>query len=370
MKILFVNFTKFWGGGENWTYQFLAELKKRNHSVVLLSNFQSELHSKAEVNNVEIYAFKVNKTSFLDYRLKIKVEKILIEQKPDAIILNSALEMKTIGLAIQASGCTNVILMRGIPVPMKLNPLKRYLFLHVVSHVVVNSNYVKKSLANVLKYIKNEPTIIYHGIQPDSMVFSEGTTKNIAIVGRLSYEKGVDIALKVIQKVLDHQPDAKLWIIGDGKERNSLRKLTIGLGVEQSVEYFGFLDNVDELLSKCSILIMTSRWEGFGLVLLEAMKLKIPCVAFDHTAANEIIVDNKTGFLIPNMNVDLMSERLIYLLLNPEKARKMGENGNDLLYSTFTLEKSIDKYEELIVKSLKNGKKHSNTLLSFYKEPE
>lgn len=351
MKILFVNFTKFWGGGEYWTSLVMDELKKREHSVILFSNIQGKLHLKAERNNIETHAFSVNKFSFLNFLKLSKIKKTLIKVKPDAIILNSTLELKIVGLAIKACGCQKVIFTRGIPSPMKVRLLKRYLFSTVVSNVIVNSNRTKESISNIIKYLKNEPEVIYHGIQPISLILSEGKTKNIAILGRLSYEKGVDIAIEVMQKVLFSQPDAKLWIIGDGKEKENLIRLTSKLGVQQSVEFFGFIDGVEKLLTQCSMLIMTSRWEGFGLVLLEAMKMGMPCLAFDHLAANEIIVNNETGFLIPNKSVDSMSEKVIYLLSNPEVSQRMGKKGNDLLKERFTLANSIDQYEKLIMRN-------------------
>ncbi|MDR3653132.1 MAG: glycosyltransferase family 4 protein [Paludibacter sp.] len=350
MKILFVNFTKFWGGGEYWTSLVMDGLKKRNHSVALFSNTQSKLHLDSQRDNIETYAFSVGKFTFLNLLKLSKIQKTLIDIKPDAIILNSNLELKTIGLLIKASGCSKVIFTRGIPSPMKMKPLKRYLFSNVVSDFIVNSIYVRKSVANVAKLLKNEPTVIYHGIDPDSIVFSECNTKNIAIIGRLSHEKGVDVAIRVMQKVLIPHPDAKLWILGDGKEKENLRNLASELGIQNSVKFWGFQQptEVDKLLTQCSMLILASRWEGFGLVLLEAMKFKLPSLAFDHTAANEIIIDSETGFLIPEMDIELMSEKAIYLLSNPEVGKQMGEKGNELLKQKFTIEKSLNQYEKLI----------------------
>ncbi len=348
MKILFVNFIKFWGGGESWTYQVMDELKKRNHSIILLSNTQSKLRLIAEQNGIETHSFKVSKLSFLDFLLQSKIKETINKIKPDVIFLNSSLELKTIGLILKSCGCSKVIFTRGIPSHMKLNPLKRYLFSHVVTNVIVNSNYVKESIWNITKHLKNEPVIIYHGIQPNSLISTEGNTKNIAIVGRLSHEKGVDIALHVMQQVLLSEPQAKLWIIGEGKERENLTNLAVELGIQNSVTFFGFVNDVESLLIQCSLLILTSRWEGFGLVLLEAMKLKIPCLAFDHVAANEIIINNETGFLIPDMNIGSMSEKINYLLSNPDVGKQMGQKGNELLKEKFTIDKSIDKFEKVM----------------------
>ena len=350
MKILFVNFIKFWGGGECWTYQVMSELKKRNHSVILISNTQSKLNLKAKQNDIETHSFAVRKLSFLNIFLISKIKRTLIKIKPDIIILNSSLELKTIGLIINKIGCGKVIFMRGIPSRIKIGPLKHHLFSNVVTDVIVNSKYVRNRILNITKLLKNKPEVIYHGIQPDSLITAEYTTKNIAIVGRLSNEKGIDIALQVMQKVLLLMPDAKLWIIGDGKEKENLINLASQIGIQNSVKFFGFIHDVDSLLSQCSLLIMTSRWEGFGLVLLEAMKLKMPCIAFDHLAANEIIINNETGFLIPDMNIESMSEKITYLLSNPEVMKQMGQKGNDLLKEKFTIEKIIDQYEDLITR--------------------
>ena len=348
MKILFVNFTRFWGGGEQWTYLVMDELRKRGHTICLLCNSGSELSERSSKNGFYNHDFSVNKFSVFNPILKSKIKKTLIEIKPDAIILNSTFELKVIGLLIKASGCPKVIFTRGIPAPMKMRPSKRHLFSHVVTNVIVNSEVVKNSISNITQFLKTEPDVVYHGIVPDSLVFSEVNNKNIVIVGRLSHEKGVDNAILVLQKVLEVHPDAKLWIIGTGKEESNLKKMSADLGLQNSVDFFGFKSEVEEHMLECSTLIMTSRWEGFGLVLLEAMKLKIPCIAFDHLAANEIIVNNETGFLIPDKSIELMAEKVNYLLSNPDIARNMGKNGNDLLKAKFSIAKCNDKYEEVL----------------------
>lgn len=350
MKILFVNFTEFWGGGENWTFQLMNELKNRGHSIILLSNNDSKLQTRVANNKILTFSFNIDKISFLNPLLVWKLKNTLNEINPDVIYLNSTLELKTLGLAIKLSRCKNVIFNRGIPCPIKLDPFKRYLFSNIVSDIIVNSNYVKESISDISKLTKHIPKVIYHGIETESKNFSEGGTKNIAIIGRLSNEKGVDLALHAFQKVLLKNPDTILWVIGDGKDKNNLIKLSQDLGITDSVRFFGHVNNVPNLLIQCSLLIMTSRWEGFGLVLLEAMKLKIPCIAFDHIAASEIIDNNESGYLIPNMNINLMAEKISYLLSNPELAQKFGENGNKILLEKFSMKHIMDQYENLLLK--------------------
>ncbi len=351
MKILFVNFVKFWGGGESWNLQLMDELRKRNHEIVLLSNKQSKLNTKAAESNFETHEVRVSKFSFINpFKLAI-IKRQLIAINPDAIILNSTLELKTIGLQIKACGCHKVLFLRGIPSPIKIDFYKRYLFSKVVSTVIVNSQYVKKSIANLNDILINPPEVIYHGINTETDKHASLESENIAIVGRLSHEKGVDIALKLMQLVLKEKPDAKLWIIGDGKEKENLIRLATELGITNSIIFKGFVQNVEELLVQCSMLLLPSRWEGFGLVLLEAMKLKMPCIAFNHTAANEIIVDGNSGYLIPEHNNGKMAEKIIYLLSNKAAAVQMGIYGNKVLIDTFSIENCINQHEKLLLKN-------------------
>lgn len=349
MTILFVNFTAFWGGGEGWIYRMMEEFRQRAYKVVLLTNYRSALFDKAHQNGYPTHTIQVNKLSFLNPFKQAMVKKKLLEIAPDAIFLNSTMELKTIGLQIGATTCKKVFFLRGIPQPIKIGTLKRHLFSKVVSHVIVNSEYVKKSIGNLTHLLPNEPQVIYHGIDTQGSKLGNHYAKRIAVVGRLSYEKGIDMALKIFQKVLTQHPESTLWIMGDGKEKDNLIQLSNELGVQESVKWCGFVQNVEDLLSQCSILLVPSRWEGFGLVLLEAMKLHIPCLAFDHTATNEIIIDQETGFLVPYPDIELMAEKISYLLSHPEIAKKMGDKGNEILEEKFSIEKSIRQYEQLIM---------------------
>ena len=349
MRILFVNFTKFWGGGEQWTFQLMAELQKRNHTIILLANTTSKLSEKAIESGFETHFLLVKKLSFIDPFFIFRARQKLAGIDSNATFINSVFELKTIGLLLNNSSKKKVIFNRGIPKVIKVDILKKYLFRKVVTDVIVNSNYVKNSLSNLAKYMKNGPEVVYHGIDPESNQQAKLDSKNIAIVGRLSHEKGVDYALEAMKIVLKSEPKAMLWVIGTGSEEAKLKQLAAELGIKDSVVFYGFSTEVEKLMLQCSMLIMTSRWEGFGLVLLEAMRLKIPCLAFDHIAANEIIADKESGFLIPSMNIDLMASKIVELLSDDLLRIKMGQHAYLLLNEKFTLDKCIDSYEKIIL---------------------
>lgn len=349
MKILFVNFTRFWGGGENWTLQIMEELRKRNHQIVLLSNNHSKLSEKATEKDFEVHSCNISKIGIFNLAHQPALYRILKNTKPDSIFINSTLELRTIGLQLIASGNNkNVVFNRSIPIKIRLSLFKKLLFKRAVTNVVVNSYSVKHTISNLLNYTKHEAEVIYHGIEIDTTKEAPLNNKNIAVIGRLSYEKGVDLALDALKIVIEHEPDTKLWIIGDGKERENLEKKAENLSISKSVEFKGFVKDVDAILCQCSLLVLPSRWEGFGLVLLEAMRLGIPCIAFDHTAANEIIIDNHSGFLIPNMDIELLANKMHTLISDKLLAEKMGKNGKEIAKEKFAMEICMNKYEKIL----------------------
>lgn len=348
MRILFVNFTRFWGGGEQWTFQLMNELQKRNHTIILLSNFSSKLAEKSLEAGFETHFLNVQKLSFLNPFFLYVVRNKLLKINTDVAFINSTFELKSIGLLLPQSSNRKVVFNRGIPKVIKTSYLKKYLFSKVVTDVVVNSNCVKDSLSNWTNCLRKEPEVVFHGIDPSTQLQAKLTTKNIAIVGRLSHEKGVDFAIHAMKILLKSVPDAQLWVIGSGKDANKLKELSIELGIQNAVVFHGFSKDVEKLMLQCSMLIMTSRWEGFGLVLLEAMRLKMPCLAFDHIAANEIIVDGYSGFLIPNMNLELMANKMVELLENDVLRKQMGANAYRVLEDKFNLKSCIDRYEKII----------------------
>ena len=102
------------------------------------------------------------------------------------------------------------------------------------------------------------------------------------------------------------------------------------------------------LCSRCALLVLPSRWEGSANVLLEAMLLHMPCVAFDLPSTREVVVENVTGYLVQPENTEELADHIVQLLQHPESIIAMGEAGYERLCAHFSLQKSIDRLEELL----------------------
>ncbi|KRB56890.1 glycosyltransferase family 4 protein [Flavobacterium sp. Root186] len=147
--------------------------------------------------------------------------------------------------------------------------------------------------------------------------------KRVIAVARNSYEKGLDRTLLIWEKTIQKHPDWILDIYTD--EVDSLNNIVIDLGLTSTINVFNFVKNIEEKYLESSILVMTSRFEAFPMVLIEAMSLGLPSISYDcPSGPRSIISDNENGFLIPNENLDLFSEKLSFLIENEELRMKFG----------------------------------------------
>ena len=161
----------------------------------------------------------------------------------------------------------------------------------------------------------------------DSSKFSDCSSKSVIYVGRYSYQKDIH-ALLQIWKIVTHQhPDWQLHIYGGyGIEQDQIlseiKKMDANIVVHESTS------DIMEKYKESSILLLTSRYEPFGLVLPEAMSCGLPVVAFDCPyGPRDIIHDGVDGFLVKNRDVELFAEKVCLLMDNPDLRLKMGKEG-------------------------------------------
>jgi len=202
---------------------------------------------------------------------------------------------------------------------------------------------------------------IHHGfdlpnlqIQPNSEC--RYATNQLIILGRIIPFKGHMLALKALVKVKETIADFKLIIIGHGDEEliSELNQFIRQNNLQPNVDFIGYKQNIYAYLSNSDIMLVPSIAEGFGLVFLEAMNAKLPIIGFDVPATNEIVTDNKTGFLIPTYDTDLMAKRIIELFNNKTLRENLSDGAKQKLTSYFSLDRMVTETIEFYNESLNN----------------
>lgn len=164
--------------------------------------------------------------------------------------------------------------------------------------------------------------------------------KTVLAVGTQSFNKGYDRLIDIWVKVNKVYPDWKLKIFGKQNLKEELEKKIGKLKLNKNILLFDPVKNIDEEYEKASIFTLSSRSEGFGMVLIEAMSYGIPCIAFDCPhGPGDIIKNNEDGYLIENNNIKGFSETLIKLIENKELRLNLGSKAKENVkrYSSFEI---------------------------------
>ncbi|MGW2038948.1 glycosyltransferase [Streptomyces virginiae] len=173
------------------------------------------------------------------------------------------------------------------------------------------------------------------------------TSKVVASVGRLAFEKGVDLLLDAWADAAPHHPDWVLRIYGAGVEEAALRAHCTGLGIDDSVEWMGSTDDVLGALRGASVFAQASRAEGFPITLLEAMAAGVPVAAFDCApGVREIVEHGEDGLLARLGNTMELAGHLHALMSDGELRDRLGDNAFHAV-KRYSSAEITDRWEEL-----------------------
>lgn len=167
----------------------------------------------------------------------------------------------------------------------------------------------------------------------------------VLIVGRMlaaERYKGHDQLIDAWPRVLQSVPAARLIVIGDGDDAARLRERAAQAGTPaDAIVFTGFIGGrtLDLLYDRCAVFAMPSRGEGFGLVYLEAMAHRLPCIGCRDNAAAEVIVDGETGILVDQADLGQLADAVVRLLSDRELRARMGAAGFRRAHDRFSFER-------------------------------
>jgi glycosyltransferase involved in cell wall biosynthesis len=175
--------------------------------------------------------------------------------------------------------------------------------------------------------------------------------RTVISVGRLSQVKGYTYLLEAMQIVSGVLPDTRLVVLGCGEEEERLREYSTKLGLHEAVRFAGFRDNPFKYMARSSVFVLSSIWEGFGNVIVEAMACGVPVISTDCPyGPGEIIENEVSGILVPARDSQALAAAILRVLQDPGLARRLVENGAARARE-FDVRTIVGEYEALLRES-------------------
>ena len=345
MKIAFVNDTFIQGRGADTVIYELAKRLGKRHEVFVIavdSDMPEENFKILKIKGRKLFSGNTIKDSLLYFPnvRKIRKEIIKLNKKYSFDILN--LHHSSLNLALR--GFPVVVTWHGSPISdnkirIRFNKfLLRSLKRNRVSITV--SDYLKKELSKVVGNIKIKR--MYNGVGKEFEPIKKAReNKYMFYVGRLEEHKCVSELIR-----LSRELDYPLHIAGAGPLENYLKEYSKRIGANK-VKFLGRVSREEliEQYQSCSFFVSASKWEGFGLIFIEAGACGKPSIAYNRGSVSEVIEDKKTGFLVDNYSE--LKQKAKILVENKKLREKMGKNALELS-KRFTWEIAAKGYERIL----------------------
>lgn len=228
----------------------------------------------------------------------------------------------------------------------------------LTDRIVANSHAVRADTIRAERIDPGKIVVIYNGIDttmfdvryepPDTDFLGlSRPAPLVVVVASLIPYKGHEYFLEAWRRVADRFPSARALLVGDGPERLRLERLAAQIGLGESVRFLGVRSDVARIVRAAYVLVHPSLQEGFSNAILEAMAAGKPVVATEVGGNPEAIVHEVTGLIVPPRDASAIAAAVGRLLLDPDLARRLGQEGRRRAREHFDISTMVQRYEML-----------------------
>ena len=269
----------------------------------------------------------------------------------------------TLFWGILCAKLTSVISLTRTTYPVfgvKKRELVDYFVLSFIDKIIVQAKFHKDHLMNSKNIPQEKIELIHNGIalerldkDVDIAALKQAMgipleSPVVGIVARLSPEKGHLDFLSAASKIIDLFPQTHFLIVGEGREKKKIEEKYRELEIHANVHMLGTRSDIPQIVSLLNIGVMSSYAETFSNAILEYMAAAKPVVATNVGGTPEMVINGKTGYIVPCNDPGALADAVIRLLKDKYLAKKMGEAGRERVKENFTIQRMINKYEALL----------------------
>ena len=366
-KILFIMYDLNGGGAEKVLLEILKKLNRNKYQVDLFLLRKQGIYLKETAKLVEIKSL-TGKRSFLNKFILFKKLSSLYREIKIRLFIAIPYLMK---LYIKKDYDVEVAFLEGVTTKLlskRKSNSKKIAWIHVdlskskldkniyenFNKIICVSGDCKNSFLKLCPFLEKNVKVIYNPIDKDNIlkksqekIGMQKTKLNIITLGRLTFQKGYDILLQAHNKLIKEGLNYNLIILGEGPERKKIEKYIIENNLENNTQLLGFKENPYSYLKEADIFVSSSRYEGYPLVLCEAICLEKPIIATNCTGPKEILENGKYGLMTEVENVNGLVEKMKKLILD-DKLREMYSELSKERAKIFDIRKTMQEIEDLL----------------------
>lgn len=362
MRILFINSIQMFAGGEIWMLRTLRALQQRGHEVWLCCRPHTELAERAAEAGIPVKLLRFR--GDFDPWCIFQLARFMHRHGIEIVLTNMDKELRNGGLAAKLAGVRVVIPRRGIDYPLKNRWRYRFAYNILATHLLANSHATKRALLRNAPWLNEKRIeVIHNGIALEAFVQSARRslrkewniaphTPVLGFVGQLDERKGLGVLLSAFALIHQRMPEARLVLAGEGPLREMIASEAREKGWEENLILAGFVKDVAAVMQTIDVLLLPSYWEGFGIVIIEAMACGKPVITTNISSMPEIVEHERTGYLIAPGEVEILASRALELLQDRALRERMGQAGRERAALHFSHDTMIARLEALFARAL------------------
>jgi len=181
-----------------------------------------------------------------------------------------------------------------------------------------------------------------------------GHTHIIGLIGRLAWEKGVDVFLRAAARVLGEFPSARFVVVGEGPDKDKLEQLVDELKIRGSVSMLGRRDDMPSVYASLDVMVSSSRQEGMPMAVLEGMASGVPLVASAVGEVPTVVLDGRTGVLVPPEDVNSLAAGILRLLRDPATRKRLGAAARQRVEEEYSAKRMTADYLRVYAQAIES----------------
>lgn len=363
------------GGTLEYLKLFFNHINKDEYEVYLACPSYGPMKKEIEDMGVKVYPLEMTREISLkdDLNSFMEMKKLIKGVNPDIVHLHSSKAGVLGKIASYLNKIPCIYNAHGWSFSMNVSDKKKKVYSLIEKYTslfcdkIVNISEYEHNLAKQYNIASDKKMItIHNGIDIEKYEKSNYSRKDtleelgipqecfiVGMVARISEQKDPIKFIEIAKEVCSVIENAYFVLVGDGELREQVNKLITKYDLKDRVKITGWVNDVNKYISAFDIGILTSRWEGFGLVLTEYMAAKKPIIASNIGGIPELIEDNYNGILVDINDTDKFIKSIIELKYNSTLKHKYVENSSCILENKFNIKTVVERHNKLYRKLLK-----------------